>query len=166
MSENLWWWLKCSKTFSLHITPFHFAYCGCVDSPSTAYHLHGLFIHTTCCQARVHFMRPSSHRPPDPCLPTSCKYPIIFGLYSLLTRFISFLFICTARFCLVSSVVTYHSAPTSINHLVRYSLSLTYKWIRLYTRFTNLGPEGKHLTLPPAGNTGSSRLHTPRPGAT
>ena len=43
-----------------------------------------------------------------------CKYPIILGLYSLLTRFISFLFICTVRFCLVSSVVTYHPAQHSV----------------------------------------------------
>ena len=41
---------------------------------------------------------------------------------------------------------------TFIYHLVRYSLSLIYKGIRLYARVTNLGPEGKqtlHCTYEP-----------------
>ena len=72
-----------------------------------------------------------------------CKGSVFNGLYSLFTCFISIRIICTIRFCLVSSVVTYLPALTFVNHLVRYSLSLIYEGIRLYARVTNLGPEGK-----------------------
>ena len=74
-----------------------------------------------------------------------CNGSVFNGLYSLFTCFISIRIICTIRFCLVSSVVTYRPAPTFVNHLVRYSLSLIYKGVRLYARVTNLGPEGKRI---------------------
>ena len=59
-------------------------------------------------------------------------------LHSLRVSFLSYLFICTVRFCF-----TYHPAPTFVNQLVRNSLSLIDKGIRLYSRVTNLGREGK-----------------------
>ena len=63
----------------------------------------------------------------------------LFALYV----FRSIRTICTISLCLVSLVVTYHPVPTFVNHLVRNSLSLIYNGIRLYSRVTNLGPEGK-----------------------
>ena len=63
-------------------------------------------------------------------------------IHSLRVSFPFYLFICTIRF-LASSVVTYHTALTFVNQLVRNSLSLIYKGIRLYSQVTNLGPEGK-----------------------
>jgi hypothetical protein len=63
-------------------------------------------------------------------------------IHSLRVSFPFYLFVPFV-FVWFQSVVTYHPAPTFVNHLVRYSLSLIYKGIRLYARVTNLGPEGK-----------------------
>ena len=51
-----------------------------------------------------------------PSLPSRCKESVFNGLYSLFPCFISIRIICTIRFCLVSSVVTYLPALTFVTH--------------------------------------------------
>ena len=64
---------------------------------------------------------------------------VLFSMDSIPSLRVSFLFELFVPF-----LFGFISSQSSVvNHLVRYTLSLIYKGIRLYARVTNLRPEGK-----------------------
>ena len=65
----------------------------------------------------------------------TCKYSVTDYIHSLRVSFLSYLFVPLVF--VLCGFVTHHPTPTLVNLLVRYSLSLIYKGILLYTRVTN-----------------------------